>query len=59
MYSLTTDNLAKPQFDSQQLGELRAPIEMRGFTTNLDKLFNESTGLEQEIKKQLSGLHYE
>jgi type I restriction enzyme M protein len=33
--------------------------KMKGFTANLDKLFKESAGLEQEIKKQLARLHYE
>ena len=33
--------------------------KMQGFTRRLDGLFKESTGLEQEIKKQLAGLRYE
>lgn len=32
--------------------------KMQGFTANLDKLFKESAGLEQEIRKQLAGLRY-
>jgi type I restriction enzyme M protein len=32
---------------------------MQGFTENLDRLFKESAGLEQEIRKQLAGLSYE
>ena len=39
------------------------PVEftakMQGFTDNLGKLFQESAGLEQEIRKQLAGLRYE
>ena len=33
--------------------------KMTGFKTNLDKLFDESSDLEIEIKKQLAGLKYE
>ncbi len=32
---------------------------MKGFSDRLDRLFKESAGLEQEIKKQLAGLRYE
>jgi type I restriction enzyme M protein len=31
----------------------------QGFSDNLDRLFQESAGLEQEIRKQLAGLRYE
>jgi len=33
--------------------------KMNGFKSNLNKLFSESSNLEQEIKKQLEGLGYE
>ena len=33
--------------------------KMKGFTENLDSLFNQSHELEAEIKKQLAGLKYE
>jgi hypothetical protein len=32
---------------------------MQGFNDNLDRLFQESTGLEQEIRKQLAGVRYD
>jgi hypothetical protein len=32
---------------------------MKGFTDNLNNLFDRSHDLEKEIKKQLSGLKYE
>jgi type I restriction enzyme M protein len=33
--------------------------KMKGFSDNLDSLFNQSRELEAEIKKQLAGLKYE
>jgi len=32
--------------------------KMKGFTENLDVLFNQSRELEEEIKKQMAGLNY-
>ncbi len=32
---------------------------MQGFSDNLDRLYKESAGLEQEIRKRLTGLRYE
>ena len=32
---------------------------VQGFSDNLDRLFKESAGMEQEIRKQLAGLRYD
>jgi len=41
------------------MNDLRQFTTMRNLTGNLDKLFEESAGLEQEIREKLAGLRYE
>lgn len=40
------------------MNDLRQFTTMRNVTDNLDKLFEESAGLEQVIRQQLAGLKY-
>ena len=58
-YSLSAGQYFEVRIEYVDLthGEFRA--KMQGFSDNLDKLFKESAGLEQEIKAQLAKMRYE
>ncbi|BBJ22395.1 HsdM family class I SAM-dependent methyltransferase [Candidatus Nitrotoga sp. AM1P] len=58
-YSLSPGQYFEVRIDYSDLTTAQFAEKMQGFTGNLDKLFKESAGLEQEIKKQLAGLRYE
>jgi len=58
-YSLSAGQYFDVKIEYSNLTPAQFATEMHGFTANLDKLFKESAGLEQEIKKQLAGLRYE
>jgi type I restriction enzyme M protein len=58
-YSLSAGQYFEVKIEYVDLTPQQFKAEMQGFTDNLDKLFKESAGLEQEIKKQLAGLQYE
>ena len=58
-YSLSAGQYFEVKIKYADLTPAQFATKMQGFTDNLDKLFKESSGLEQEIKKQLTGLRYE
>lgn len=58
-YSLSAGQYFEVRIDYTDLTPAQFAVKMQSFTSNLDKLFKESAGLEQEIKKQLAGLRYE
>jgi type I restriction enzyme M protein len=58
-YSLSAGQYFEVRIEYSELTPAQFAEKMQGFTRNLDTLFKESAGLEQEIKKQLSGLRYE
>jgi len=58
-YSLSAGQYFDVKIEYTDLTPAQFAAKMQGFTSNLDKLFKESTGLEKEIKKQLMGLRYE
>jgi len=58
-YSLSAGQYFEVKIEYVDLTPEQFAARMQGFTDNLDKLFTESAGLEQEIKKQLAGLRYE
>jgi len=58
-YSLSAGQYFEVKIQYVDLTPEQFAARMQGFTDNLDKLFTESAGLEQEIKKQLAGLRYE
>lgn len=58
-YSLSAGQYFEVKIEYVDLTPKQFAAKMRGFSDNLDKLFKESAGLEQEIKKQLTGLRYE
>lgn len=58
-YSLSAGQYFDVKIDYVDLTPKEFAAKMQGFTDNLDKLFKESAGLEQEIKKQLASLRYE
>jgi type I restriction enzyme M protein len=58
-YSLSAGQYFDVKIEYVDMTPEQFDTKMRGFTDNLDKLFKESVGLEQEIKKQLAGLRYE
>lgn len=58
-YSLSAGQYFDIKIEYVELTPEQFSAKMQGFSDNLDKLFNESAGLEQEIKKQLVGLRYE
>ena len=58
-YSLSAGQYFEVKIEYTDLTPAHFAAKMQGFTDNLDKLFKESAELEQQIKKQLSGLRYE
>lgn len=58
-YSLSAGQYFDVKIEYANLTPAQFTAKMQGFTGNLDKLFEESAGLEQEIRKQLAGLRYE
>lgn len=58
-YSLSSGQYFDVKIEYSDLTPAQFAAKLQGFTDNLDKLFKESAGLEQEIKKQLAGLQYE
>jgi type I restriction enzyme M protein len=58
-YSLSAGQYFEVRIEYVDLTPEQFAAKMQGFTDNLDKLFRESAGLEQEIRKQLAGLRYE
>lgn len=58
-YSLSAGQYFEVKIEYSDLTPAQFAAKMQGFTDNLDTLFKESAGLEQEIRKQLAGLRYE
>jgi type I restriction enzyme M protein len=58
-YSLSAGQYFEVKIEYSDLTPAQFTAQMQGFSDNLDKLFKESAGLEQEIRKQLAGLRYE
>ncbi len=58
-YSLSAGQYFEVKIEYTDLTPAQFAAKMHGFTDNLDKLFKESAGLEQEIRKQLAGVRYE
>lgn len=58
-YSLSAGQYFEVTIEYVDLTAAQFVAKMKGFTDTLDELFKESTKLEQNIKKQLSGLRYE
>jgi len=58
-YSLSAGQYFDVKIEYSDLTSAQFAAKLKDFTDNLDKLFGESGGLEQEIKKQLAGLRYE
>lgn len=58
-YSLSAGQYFDVKIDYVDITTEQFAEKMKGFTENLDSLFNKSRGLETEIKKQLARLKYE
>ncbi|EHH3658995.1 SAM-dependent DNA methyltransferase [Vibrio parahaemolyticus] len=58
-YSLSAGQYFEVKIEYVSITAEQFAEKMKGFTTNLDELFNQSRGLEVELKKQLKGLKYE
>ena len=58
-YSLSAGQYFEVKIEYMDLTPAEFAAKMQGYTDNLDKLFQESAGLEQEIRKQLAGVRYE
>lgn len=58
-YSLSAGQYFEVKIEYSDLTPAEFSEKMHSFTDRLDVLFKESSGLEQEIKKQLVGLQYE
>ncbi|MDO9273879.1 MAG: class I SAM-dependent DNA methyltransferase [Rugosibacter sp.] len=58
-YSLSAGQYFDVKIEYADLTPAQFAAKLQGFSDNLDKLFMESAGLEQEIKKQLAELKYE
>ena len=58
-YSLSAGQYFDVKIEYSDLTPTQFAAKLKGFTDNLDKLFGESAGLEQEIKTQLTELMYE
>ena len=58
-YSLSAGQYFDVKIEYSDLTPAQFATKMKGFTDKLDTLFEESAGLEQDIKKQLAGLRYE
>ena len=57
-YSLSAGQYFDVRIEYSDLTQAQFAAKMKGFAANLDNLFKESSGLEQEIKKQFMGLKY-
>lgn len=57
-YSLSAGQYFEVKIEYTDLTPAQFAAKMQGYTDNLDTLFKESAGLEQEIKKQLAGLRH-
>jgi type I restriction enzyme M protein len=57
-YSLSAGQYFEVKIEYVDLTPEQFATKMQGFTDSLDKLFKESEGLEQEIRKQLAGLRH-
>lgn len=58
-YSLSAGQYFDVKIEYMEITAQEFEDNMKGFKENLDSLFAESHGLEDEIKKQLAGLRYE
>jgi type I restriction enzyme M protein len=58
-YSLSAGQYFEVKIEYTDLTQAEFAGKMQGFSDNLEELFKESAGLEQEIRKQLAGLRYE
>jgi type I restriction enzyme M protein len=58
-YSLSAGQYFDVKIEYSNLTPAQFAEKLKGFSDNLDTLFKESAGLEQEIRKQLAGLRYE
>ncbi|MGG7675759.1 HsdM family class I SAM-dependent methyltransferase [Pseudomonas sp. WC2] len=58
-YSLSAGQYFDVKIEYTDLTPSQFASKMQGFSANLDELFKESAGLEQEIRKQMAGLQYE
>lgn len=58
-YSLSAGQYFEVRIEYVDLTPEQFAVKIKGFTDNLDRLFKESAGLEQEIRQQLAGLRYE
>ena len=58
-YSLSAGQYFDVKIEYSDLTPVQFAEKLKGFSDNLDKLFKESSELEQEIKTQLAGLRYE
>jgi len=57
-YSLSAGQYFDVKIEYASLTPQQFFTKMQGFSDNLNKLFDEASGLEKEIKKQLAGLQY-
>jgi type I restriction enzyme M protein len=58
-YSFSAGQYFEVKIEYTDITHEEFETKMDGFKSNLNKLFSESSDLEQEIKKQLEGLGYE
>lgn len=58
-YSLSAGQYFEVKVEYVDLTPAQFASKLQGFTENLDNLFKESAGLEQNIRKKLAGLRYE
>ena len=58
-YSLSAGQYFEVKIDYVEMSQAEFEGKLAGFTENLDRLFEESKGLEIEIRNQLRGLKYE
>ncbi|WP_317847295.1 HsdM family class I SAM-dependent methyltransferase [Pseudomonas sp. HTZ2] len=58
-YSLSAGQYFEVKIEYSELTPVQFAAKMKGFSENLNKLFEESAGLKAEINKQLAGLRYE
>lgn len=58
-YSLSAGQYFEVKVEYADLTPAQFASKLQGFAENLDRLFKESAGLEQDIRKKLAGLRYE
>ncbi|GAB6194457.1 HsdM family class I SAM-dependent methyltransferase [Desulfocastanea catecholica] len=58
-YSLSAGQYFEVRIEYVDLTPEQFAAKMQGFSDNLDRLFKESAGLEQEIRRKMAGLRYE